>query len=104
MSRIIEEVMAGARKMHELNMIDDARLAEYEALSREAKNEDSVWQPERIQSLRLKNRLSLADFAELLNVSSSTARRWEAGSKKPAGTAQKLLQILDTHGIDALIC
>ena len=36
MSRIIEEVMAGARKMHELNMIDDARLAEYEALSREA--------------------------------------------------------------------
>ena len=104
MSRSIEEVMAGARRMRELDMIDDAELAEFEALEEKAKQDELAWQPERIQSLRTRNKLSLADFAELLNVSSSTARRWESGSKKPAGTARKLLQILDTHGIDALIC
>ena len=104
MRKIIQGVMEDAYKLHKIGLIDDARLAEYEALATEAEQGEHGWPPEQIRSLRLKNSLSLDDFAGLLNVSSSTARRWETGRKKPAGTARKLLQILQTHGIDALIC
>ena len=44
-------------------------------------------------------------FASLLNVSVSTVQKWRSGSsgKRPSGAAAKLLHLLETKGIEALI-
>jgi putative transcriptional regulator len=36
-------------------------------------------------------------FAKLLNVSSSTVRAWEQGTRKPEGAYRRLLEIADKH-------
>ena len=42
-------------------------------------------------------------MASILNMSLSTIQKWEIGEKHPGGPSQKLLNILDPKGIQALI-
>jgi putative transcriptional regulator len=39
-------------------------------------------------------------FAALLNTSVSTVQKWEIGQKRPTGTAQKLLHLVQKSGLD----
>lgn len=50
-------------------------------------------------------RMSQSVFATLLNVSLSTVQKWEspAANKPPNGAALRLLQILERHGVEALL-
>jgi len=45
---------------------------------------------------------SQAVFAAFLNTSPSTVQKWEQGQKKPNGPSLKLLNLVDTHGLEAL--
>ena len=47
-----------------------------------------------IQSLRKSMNLSQSVFAKLLNVSSSSIRQWEQGTRHPSGATQVLLEVL----------
>jgi putative transcriptional regulator len=38
----------------------------------------------------------------MLNISASTVRKWEAGDKQPSGPSQKLLDLIDRKGLDAV--
>ena len=51
--------------------------------------------PEAIQALRRKLSLSQAGFARLLVVSPKTVQSWEQGQRSPAGTASRLMQLLE---------
>jgi len=55
----------------------------------------AVLTPEQIQALRRRLSLSQAGFARLLVVSPKTIQSWEQGQRSPAGTASRLLQLLD---------
>lgn len=46
-----------------------------------------------------------AVFATFLNMSVSTVQKWEspAAGKHPSGAAAKLLQLVETKGVEALI-
>jgi putative transcriptional regulator len=48
--------------------------------------------------------MSQVAFAALINVSVSTVRKWESptADKYPRGAAARLLQIVESKGIDAL--
>ena len=62
---------------------------------------------ERVAAIRTKKaKMSQAVFAGFLNVRPSTVQKWEspASGKHPVGAAAKLLQIIETKGIDALAC
>jgi putative transcriptional regulator len=50
---------------------------------------------EKIRQIRTKLGMSQSVFAVMLNVPNSTARAWERGVRRPAGAAQRLLQIAD---------
>ena len=58
---------------------------------------------ERIRALRDRFKLSQAVLASVLNTSLSTVRQWEIGDKHPSGPSQKLLNLLDRKGLEALI-
>jgi len=59
-------------------------------------------EPERIKSIREKQRVSQPVFARYLNTSESTVEKWESGAKKPSGMALKLLDIVEKHGLKIL--
>ena len=56
----------------------------------------------RIQRIREKQKVSQPVFARYLNVSESTVEKWESGAKKPSGSALKLLDVVDKHGLKVL--
>ncbi len=47
-----------------------------------------------IQKIREKAKLSQSVFAKVLNVSPSSVRQWEQGTRKPTGSTKVLLELL----------
>ena len=56
-----------------------------------------------IKRLRTRYKASQAVLAAFLNMSPSTVQKWEQGQKKPNGPSLKLLNLIDAHGLEALI-
>jgi putative transcriptional regulator len=56
-----------------------------------------------IQQLRKRQRLSQSVFAKYLNISPAMIRSLEQGQRHAHGAILKLLNIIDRHGISALI-
>lgn len=84
--------------MHEIGLIDQRRMREFDALYRLDVEE---MPPRKIKSLR-EAHVSPAVFAAVLNTSVSTVQKWEIGEKKPSGPSLKLLKI-ERKGLDALL-
>jgi putative transcriptional regulator len=59
-------------------------------------------EPAEIKRIREGARVSQAVFARLLNTSLSTVQKWEIGQKKPAGTALKLLHLVQKRGLEVI--
>ncbi|MGH6780807.1 MAG: helix-turn-helix domain-containing protein [Sphingomonadaceae bacterium] len=55
-----------------------------------------------IKAVREQFGLSQAALAAILNASLPTIKAWEGGSKRPSGTAAKLLDVLSRKGLEAL--
>lgn len=51
--------------------------------------------PDKIKKIRKESNYSQSVFARLLNVSLSSVRQWEQGSRKPAGSAKVLLELME---------
>ena len=51
--------------------------------------------PEQIKKIRQKTKLSQSVFAGLLNVSLSSVRQWEQGTRVPTGATKVLLELLN---------
>ncbi|MES2128111.1 MAG: transcriptional regulator [Pseudomonadota bacterium] len=62
--------------------------------------------PERVAFIRKSiAKMSQSVFATLLNVSVSSVQKWESptADKRPNGAAAKLLHILETKGVEAIL-
>jgi putative transcriptional regulator len=59
--------------------------------------------PEEIVAIREAARMSQAVFARLLDVSTGTLSKWERGQLKPRGPAGRLLQIIRSKGVAAIL-
>jgi DNA-binding transcriptional regulator YiaG len=55
-----------------------------------------------IRAIRARARMSQAVFAAVLNTSTSTVQKWEIGAKRPSGPSLKLLNVINTKGVDVL--
>ena len=76
-----------------------ATMAQLEELDIPAAKDLSARQ---IRDLRNRVRVSQGVFAALLNVNPSTVQKWEQGKVRPQNAALRLLNIIDSKGIDVL--
>ena len=58
--------------------------------------------PKQIERICEQAHVSQPVFARYLNTSESTVQKWEAGTKRPSGTALKLLAVVEKHGLKVL--
>jgi len=56
-----------------------------------------------IKRIRASTQYSQSLFAWLLNVSVKTVQSWESGLREPAGSALRLLQIIDVRGMQPVL-
>jgi len=96
-SRIIEEMFETAQDMYEIGLIDKRRFEHHQALY--AASQTPKYTGEDVKELRSKLNVSQSVLASLINTSASAVRAWEAGTKKPGGPSNKLLQLLDMKGL-----
>ncbi len=99
-SRILEAVHEGARDLHRLGFIDKRKMQKYDLLCLEPVQD---YDAARIKALRERLQLSQAVLASVLNTSASTVRKWEVGDKRPSGPSQKLLDIIERKGLEAVL-
>jgi putative transcriptional regulator len=59
--------------------------------------------PGEIVAIREAAHMSQAVFARLLDVSTGTLSKWERGELKPRGPANRLLQVIRTRGVAAIL-
>jgi putative transcriptional regulator len=98
-SPITEAVRDAAKGLHKAGALDQVTLREF----------DPLWlppvvplEPADIKRIREGAHVSQAVFARLLNTSLSTVQKWEIGQKKPAGTALKLLHLVQKRGLEVV--
>lgn len=96
-SMILEAVHETAQGLHKAGVMDQVTLREFDRLCRPPIEPLTPWQ---IRQIRENSRVSQAVFARLLNTSTSTVQKWEIGQKRPAGTALKLLHLVQEHGLE----
>lgn len=99
MSRIVKEAHETATKLHAAGFIGDVTMRDFDALCLPPLRSYS---PADIQNIRSRTKVSQAVFAKFINVKTITVAAWEQGTKKPNGTAVKLLDIVERKGLDAL--
>ncbi len=58
--------------------------------------------PTQIKRIRIREKVSQPVFAEYLNASPSTIKKWETGEKHPTGPTLKLLNLIADKGIRVL--
>lgn len=96
---ILSAVHETAQGLHKAGVMKLETLREFDALCIPPVKELT---PAQIKKIRLKNSISQAVFAAYLNTTVSTVQKWEQGQKKPSGLSLKLLNIVDSKGIEIL--
>ena len=100
MSNIQDTINDIAHGLHRSNIIDKKTL-------RDLTNDDIPvlveYTGEDIHELRTRQKLSQSVFAKYLNVSPAMIRSLEQGQRHAHGAILKLLNIVERHGIGALI-
>jgi len=96
---ILEVVHETANDFHEIGIMDDMTMREFDALCLPP---IKTFTPAQIRNLRQKSKASQAVFASFLNTSKSTVQKWEQGLKKPNGPSLKLLNLVSQKGLEVL--
>ncbi len=61
-----------------------------------------VYRAAEIKNFRHKFSLSQANLATVLNVSLATVQKWEQGAVSPHGSVERLLYVIEKHGLGIL--
>ncbi|MDF5727745.1 MAG: DNA-binding transcriptional regulator [Rhizonema sp. PD38] len=99
-SAILEAVHETATGLHRAGVMDQVTLREFDRLCLPP---IEPLDPKQIKQIRESSRVSQAVFAAVLNISVSTVQKWEIGQKRPAGTALKLLHLIQKRGLESVI-
>jgi putative transcriptional regulator len=100
MSRILKEVHASAQRLCNAGLLDVATMREFDALYLPPV---PAYLPADVRRIRSTAQASQAVFAAVLNVGTTTVVGWERGTKRPTGTAAKLLNLVERKGLEILV-
>lgn len=101
-ARMLKEMLETAQGLHAHGVMSKVDMARVRTLC----EEPPAYPPERVVAVRTTiAKVSQSVFASFLNVSVSTVQKWESptADKHPSGAAAKLLQIVETKGLEALL-
>jgi putative transcriptional regulator len=103
-ARLRSEIVEMGRGLNRLGMMSDGELEQMtlRMLGRDALPKVAKLSPAEIAGLRARAGVSQAVLAGFLNVGVTTVSQWERGTRRPAGTALKLLHVVKARGLDAL--
>ena len=96
MSKIIEAMLETAKHLR----LDPITIKEIEMLNL---SEIKELEAHEIKKMRLKEKVSQAVMAKILNVTPSTYQKWERGEVHPKGANLKLLWLVHNHGINYIL-
>ena len=96
---ILEVVHEGAKELHDVGLMKDVTMREFDALCLPPVKAYTAAQ---IKRIRTRNHASQGVFAAYLNTSKSTVQKWEQGQKKPNGPSLKLLNLVAEKGLEVL--
>ncbi len=96
---ISDSITNTVKDLNKSGLVDEITMRNIEQL---CLPEIDDFPPDRIISIRKRFKLSQAALASVFNISPSTVRKWEQGSKKPAGASKKLLDIIERKGLGAV--
>lgn len=99
---ILDVVHESAKDLHDADLLSHTTMREFDVLCLPPIEE---YGPVQIRKIRTRNGVSQAVFAAYMNTSVATIRKWEAKGKthkRPNGTAMKLLNMVEVHGIGIL--
>ena len=99
-SEIAEVVHEGVRGMHRLGLVDKQTMREFDIRCLTLVEDMSA---EDIQALRRREGVSQAVFARCLNVTTNYVSQIERGAKRPRGATLKLLSLIKSKGLDAIL-
>jgi putative transcriptional regulator len=101
-ARMLKEMLETAQGLNAYGVMSKLDMARVRTLC----EEPPAYPPERVVAVRTSiAKVSQSVFASFLNVSVSTVQKWESptADKHPSGAAAKLLQIVETKGLEALL-
>ena len=96
---ILNAVHETARGLRDAGLIEAKTMREFDVLCLPRVKEYTAAQ---IKRIRERNKASQAVFAAYLNTSVSTVQKWERGEKRPNGPSLKLLNLVESKGLQAL--
>lgn len=96
MSKIIDAMLKTAK---------DLRLGEITIKEIELLNliEVKELEAQEIKTMRIREKVSQAVMAKILNIAPSTYQKWERGEVHPKGSNLKLLRLAHDHGIQYIL-
>lgn len=97
---ILEVVHESAKDMYDIGLIDVKTMRTFDAMCLPPVHKLS---PKQIKRIRLREKVSQPVFAEYLNASPSTIKKWETGEKHPTGPTLKLLNLIEKKGLSVLL-
>lgn len=97
--KILETVHKTARGLRDAGLMSAQTMRKFEVLCLPKIKEYS---PAQIKRIREINKASQAVFAAYLNTSVSTIQKWERGEKRPNGPSLRLLNLVETKGLQSL--
>lgn len=98
--RLLAEAHEIVRDLHAAGIANLATMREFDAL---CISEIHSLSPSKIRKIRQCAGVSQAVFAKIINVSVAAIKQWERGERKPNGTALKLLNLVESKGIDIVL-
>lgn len=87
-------------RLYQSGAIDKATLRQFDEV---CLTPVALMEAEDIRDLRESVGVSQAVLARILNVTTSTVGQWERGEKRPSGAALKLLALMRTKGVSAVL-
>ena len=99
-SEIAGAVHEGVRGMHKLGLVDKKTMREFDLRCLTTVEEMTA---KDIQALREREGVSQAVFARCLNVTTNYVSQLERGAKRPRGATLKLLSLIKSKGLEAVL-
>lgn len=96
-SPLLAAVHDTASGLHKAGFLDLKSLREYGALCLD----DEAFEAKDIVDLRAKLQISQGVLAAFVNTTTSSVAQWEAGCKRPGGSARRVLGLLKRKGLEA---
>src|SRR3954447_11416836 len=99
-SEIAQTVHEGVRGMHRLGLVDRRTMRDFDLRCLTTVENMA---PSDIHALRQREGVSQAVFARCLNVTTNYVSQLERGAKRPRGATLKLLSLVRSKGLDAIL-